>query len=70
MEYFTFHDIIHQKCVSATCPVWKYYQIIAYSGFSYHISSLLLMNPHIVRIIIVENEYQMHKNKGFVGINM
>ena len=24
MEYFIFHDIIHQKYVFATCPVWKY----------------------------------------------
>ena len=22
MEYSIFHDIIHQKCVFATCPVW------------------------------------------------
>ena len=34
--------------------------IIAYSAFSNHICSLSSMNPHIVRIIIIENQYLMY----------
>ena len=44
--------------------------IISYSAFSNHICSLPSMNPHIVRMIIMENEYCMHYNKDFVAINM
>ena len=34
--------------------------IITYSAFSNHICSLPSMNPHNMRIIIIENEYCMH----------
>ena len=34
--------------------------IITYYAFNNHIYSLSLKNPHKVRIIIIENEYQMH----------
>ena len=44
--------------------------IIGFSAFSNHICSLPSMNPHIVRMIIIENEYCMHYNKDFVAINM
>ena len=34
--------------------------IIAYSAVSNHVCSLFSMNPHIIRIIIIENEYCTH----------